>query len=420
MAINTVNARYEGFIFDGENSRTYGVYVTDVKVFGTPVRNVEMVTIPGRNGAFSLDNGNFENIEIKYTCAMSADTPADFNDAISDLRNMLASRIGYKRLEDEINTSEYRMAVYKGGLEVPTMNKKTGTFDVVFDCKPQRFLKSGETAVSVADGGTITNPTLFDARPMLEVYGYGDININNETVSIMDVPIGNILFKGAGSVAGGQIVLTDASDKMNNGDTISLTDAEFYWSGHPDLSNWNVTALTKTDTSNTFPVSFGAWSFGAYNEEGIIQARLTHNDPLTFSYGTAVSYSRAANITMQYTSAGTSYTKNGTFTFTVAYNGTDTITITGTISLGIALFPSVGNYYTGDVIGTSTRGSLGNPLYFDLDIGEAYKIENDVVISVNNAVSFPAELPTLKPGANTITYDNTVTDFKIVPRWWKV
>ena len=420
MAINTVNARYEGFIFDGENSRTYGVYVTDVKVFGTPVRNVEMVTIPGRNGAFSLDNGNFENIEIKYTCAMSADTPADFNDAISDLRNMLASRIGYKRLEDEINTSEYRMAVYKGGLEVPTMNKKTGTFDVVFDCKPQRFLKSGETAVSVADGGTITNPTLFDARPMLEVYGYGDININNDTVSIMDVPIGNILFKGAGSVAGGHIVLTDASDKMNNGDDIKLTDAEFYWRGHPDLSNWNVTSLTKTDTSNTFPVSFGAWSFGAYNEEGIINARLTHNDPLTFSYGTAVSYSRAANITMQYTSAGTSYTKNGTFTFTVAYNGTDTITITGTISLGVALFPSVGNYYTGDVIGTSTKGSLGSPLYFDLDIGEAYKIENNVVISVNNAVSFPAELPTLKPGANTITYDNTVTNFKIVPRWWKV
>lgn len=420
MGVVQTGAIYKGFTFDGIDSKTYGVYISGDAVFNAPERDVEMIEIPGRNGAFALDKGRFANITVTYPAGLFGDTEADFAQGISDLRNALASRKGYCRLEDEYNPNEYRMAVYRSGLEVDPAQLKAGAFEIVFDCMPQRYLTSGETAVIVTNGGTLTNPTLFDARPMLEVSGYGNININNETVSIMDVPIGNILFKGAGSVAGGQIVLTDASDKMNNGDDIKLTDAEFYWRGHPDLSNWDVTSLTKTDTSNTFPVSFSVWSFGAYHEEGIIQAKLSHNDALTFSYGTAVSYSRAANITMQYTSGGTSYTKNGTFTFTVAYNGSDTITITGTISLGIALFPSVGNYYTGDVIGTSTKGSLGSPLYFDLDIGEAYKIENDVVISVNNAVSFPAELPVLNTGANTITFDNTVTQLKVIPRWWCV
>lgn len=68
----------------------------------------------------------------------------------------------------------------------------------------------------------------------------------------------------------------------------------------------------------------------------------------------------------------------------------------------------------------STKSALGEPLYFDLDIGEAYKEEDGEIVSVNNAVSFPTELPTLKPGANNITFDNTVQTLKIVPRWWKV
>lgn len=156
MAITTVNARYEGFIFDGQNSRNYGVYVTDVEVFGAPVRNVEMIQIPGRNGAYALDNGFYENIQVTYKCAMGCESQADFNAGISAFRNMLASRIGYKRLEDEINTDEYRMACFHGGISVPTLNKDTATFDVVFDCKPQRFLKSGETAVTI--GGDVTNP----------------------------------------------------------------------------------------------------------------------------------------------------------------------------------------------------------------------------------------------------------------------
>lgn len=156
MAITTVNPRYEGFIFDGENSRDYGIYVQSVKVFGAPTRDVEMVSIPGRDGEFVLDKGRFNNIQVVYTCALGTDTQTDFNTGVSDFRNWLASRKGYKRLEDEINTTEYRMAVFKDGLDVSTLNKETGTFEVTFDCKPQRFLKSGEIPRTI--GGSVTNP----------------------------------------------------------------------------------------------------------------------------------------------------------------------------------------------------------------------------------------------------------------------
>ena len=72
-----------------------------------------------------------------------------------------------------------------------------------------------------------------------------------------------------------------------------------------------------------------------------------------------------------------------------------------------------------NVIGISTR-SANSHAYIDLDIGEAWSIINGVVVPINNIVEFPSELPTLKSGTTTITYDNTITSFKITPRWWKI
>ena len=68
----------------------------------------------------------------------------------------------------------------------------------------------------------------------------------------------------------------------------------------------------------------------------------------------------------------------------------------------------------------STANSLTGDLYIDLDIGEAYRIENGGVVSINNFVNLGGELPVLAPGNTTITYDNTISNFKITPRWWKI
>lgn len=150
------NSLYKGLVFDGVDSRDYGIYITGEAVFNSPERDVEMIEIPGRNGAYALDKGRFSNIEVSYPAGIFGDTEADFRQGISAFRNALASRKGYKRLEDDYNPDEYRMAVYKSGLEVTPTALKAGEFAITFDCKPQRFLKSGETAVTI--GGDVTNP----------------------------------------------------------------------------------------------------------------------------------------------------------------------------------------------------------------------------------------------------------------------
>lgn len=151
MAIVPTGAIYKSLVFDGESSRDYGIYITGQAVYNAPERDVEMINIPGRNGSFALDKGRFQNIEVTYPAGIFADNEADFAQGISDFRNFLCSRNGYVRLTDDYNPDEYRMAVYKSGLDVSPAQLKAGEFQLVFDCKPQRYLTSGEEPITIGE-----------------------------------------------------------------------------------------------------------------------------------------------------------------------------------------------------------------------------------------------------------------------------
>lgn len=402
MGVNPTPTNYKALTFGGSCSRNYGVYITGEGVFNAPERAIEMVSIPGRNGAFALDKGRFENIEVTYPAGIVADSHADFAKAISDFRNVLCSKNGYVRLEDEYNTGEYRLAIYKSGLEVSHEGLQTGEFDITFECKPQRFLTSGETAVAVASGGKVTNPTLFDARPQLQLWGYGDIDIEGQAISVNNVLIGEtILAENKTAWTYGVTTLSvDVDDSLfNSGDTISVLFGE------------SITVKPKAGTEGGQPLT------------------LRRSDLLyQFTAGTADSttlmrtWPDAETAKVKVSGSWLSYTFKSVLT--VAYDGDKTITLTGQADVTGAgasyIDPGVAKVTLQSVSVDSSVSALGSPTYIDLDIGEAYKIESGSAVSVNNAVQIPAELPVLAPGDNTITYDNTFTSVKVLPRWWKV
>ena len=187
-------ALFKDFTFDGENSKDYGVYISGDAVYDAPERAMDMVQIPGRNGALALDNGYYNNIPVTYPAGCFADDQADFAAKLSRIRNMLASRHRYCRLEDAYHPDHFRMALYKSGLDVaPVARNKAGRFNIIFDAKPQRFLKSGEvvqefdadapptTSYGPADivtfegepGDAIVHAQL-SLEPIQDLHGYGN------------------------------------------------------------------------------------------------------------------------------------------------------------------------------------------------------------------------------------------------------
>lgn len=412
MAVTPTGAMYKSLIFDGEDSRNYGVYITGEAVFNAPERAVEMITIPGRNGEFALDQGRFENITVTYSAGIFADTEADFAQAVSDFRNLLCSKKGYCRLTDDYNPDEYRMAIYKSGLEIKPAQLKAGQFNITFECKPQRFLTSGETAVTVASGGTIVNPTLFEASPMLEVTGYGNIGIGNGTLVLDDVPLGEIRISEPTATAPNVLipatldftnVLTgDAIYQNANGGAFETT----FKCVSPDA----YASISVTGTSGLKSVVV------IRNNSSSVCVIITPT-PFEGVAGTLKQDSVYADLSLSISGGAATACRLG---LRRTYDGNNEFfvvqTDSGFPSGNILRFTTVGDISPFYAFSTVSVAKY----YIDLDIGEAYGKAGDEIYSQNSSVKFPAKLPTLKPGANTINYDGTVTDLKIIPRWWKI
>ena len=158
------------FILDGVDSREFGVYLSGQGTFGAPSKAYTYHDVPGRNGALIGSEKRFNNIEVTYPAFIYA----NFKQNISDFRNFLLSRDGYVRLEDTYNRDEYRLVSYAGAFE-PEVTKKNdaGSFNIVFNCMPQRFLLSGEIPITgtAVIQQTIVNPTQFPSNPLIKFNG---------------------------------------------------------------------------------------------------------------------------------------------------------------------------------------------------------------------------------------------------------
>lgn len=171
--------------FAGVNSNDFGIWISGEGTFDRPKREYEEKKVPGRNGTLLIDKGRYENQAITYpACIMS-----NMSDRLAAFLNEMAQHTGYHRLEDTYNPYEYRRAQFITETKVKTSgyNNREGQFSLVFNCAPQRFLKSGEDTIQITTSGTtINNRTNMPAKPFLRVYGSGagTVGIGTETITI--------------------------------------------------------------------------------------------------------------------------------------------------------------------------------------------------------------------------------------------
>ena len=147
-----------------------------------PSPKMERITVPGRNGDVIRFTGGYENVTIPYNCGIIR----NFDDVYTGFMNALLSDPGYHRLEDSYHPDIYRMAALTK-IEKPGLHQlnRDGAFTLSFDCRPQSFLKIGETPIEFAADGTVWNPTPFASRPLLRIWGTGSCWIGEEQITIL-------------------------------------------------------------------------------------------------------------------------------------------------------------------------------------------------------------------------------------------
>lgn len=414
------------FVFGDVDTENFRAYVFPKEVDSVPVREYEEITIPGRNGTYIIDGGRYENVEHIYDVILKSDTAeADY----ISLKNKLSTMIGYHKLSDTIAPGEYYEARLSEITTPVTTPERDGIkFEVVFDRKPQRFLLSGEVEEQLESGEFITNPTLFDASPLLMVYGSGDITFGDKTISITNSLLGKrkiadkVTARGynttytEGVITGilGTAVVTFDDSLMMTGDKI--------WFGGTDRCRFTLTD-DNPDRSwgihGNYTLPFDADLITTSSQGFVVY--MAYNDPkgasYFFRYGTAKTDTEVRYIDLEYTSGTTlSYTLTTTFT----YDGQSTIRVEMLIEGGDLTNTEFKYMQIPELWAKTTLSTLGNPLYIDCETGAAYKYVSGEYVSVNSSVWMGAYMPVLPPGDTEVSYSGNISALQIVPRWWTI
>lgn len=171
--------------FNGVTSKELGIEVESFPTYEFPEREYDVLSVPGKNGDVYIDKGSYKNVPGKYELAIGSHEITQPYLA-EKLVSWLTSSKGYCRLEDSYYPEIYRMALYKKSGSISNIMNHGGRLTVEFECKPQKFLKTGELTTTFTQSGTITNPTNQPAKPLLKISGRGNgvININGHVVNL--------------------------------------------------------------------------------------------------------------------------------------------------------------------------------------------------------------------------------------------
>ena len=268
-------------------------------------------------------------------------------------------------------------------------------------------------------GDTLTNPTLFESGPLLEATGNGTIQFNGYEIDFAGVPYGEIVICPS-SYAFHQlsetVTVTLDTSLLNSGDAI-----------YPEVKGcWILARLENSASANFLHGSIGATSnvLEAEALPTISQGKKQFHMYLYPDFGDGFVYGTSKTIVSSavynYRLSGTDYSE--TVGVTIAYGGADTYTVnvtsTGTLPANVSRKSYALSVPT--MYGDSTQPIQGVPIYIDCDLGEAYLINGTEYVSLNHRIDLGSDLPKLGVGENEITFDNTITELKVQPRWWKV
>lgn len=169
------------FTLDGKNSIDFNTWIATSNMFDGAEHDDESVEIPGRNGAIIMSNNRYRNFNGSVSCYI----PYDMRHNVDALRSFLSSKHQYCRYEDSMHPEVYLMARYIGGFALSDSDRVGAAFDLAFDCKPQKFLKSGEVPIAYTANGLIYNPTDYASKPLIRCYGSsGTVTVGGVSVTV--------------------------------------------------------------------------------------------------------------------------------------------------------------------------------------------------------------------------------------------
>ena len=178
-------------IFNNRSSADLGLEVETYPNYTFPEKEYNVIHVPGKNGDLLIDTETYSNSTRQYKVSAAARSMSLYH-RINDIVEWLHSASGYARLEDSYEPDYFRMACYRESNNIENIFDQAGKATITFDCKPQRYLKTGLNTITLTSSANITNPTSFTAEPIIKVYSsnsqFGTLTVGSRYVVLKPAP----------------------------------------------------------------------------------------------------------------------------------------------------------------------------------------------------------------------------------------
>jgi len=179
------------FNFNGHSSADFGIRINKKSVFCAPKRDATLLSIPGRNGDIVYSNKKYSNVNVSYTCFVSAKSKEELADKLTDIKNWLYREAdSYHDLTDTYEPNFKKIAIFNNKLDITDEVSKIGSFTITFSCKPLRYLIAGLEVQTYTDVAHLFNTYITPAKPYIKIYGSGDGTLkltNDDGVHIWNI-----------------------------------------------------------------------------------------------------------------------------------------------------------------------------------------------------------------------------------------
>lgn len=174
-----------GFVIDRTvSSASLGLRFTAPLEIPAAAREIEDITVRGREGTLTRFNGWKDTVMVLNLAVSTLDGFTAYRKAVGALTK--ASRISF--------TAEPGMFHLVKHVEVSGLEQRMsewGFFTATLTCQPFTYFIEGEKYEYLKASGSLYNPGLVDARPIINLYGTGTFTLKINSKSVTVVSPGN-------------------------------------------------------------------------------------------------------------------------------------------------------------------------------------------------------------------------------------
>ena len=166
------------FIFNGIDSIDYLILNKLPSVFKAS-KDVEKIEIPGRDGFLTQDNRSYKSIIKSAECSLRNLDNIDYT--CSWLTG--GGNVVFSNEPDKV----YKATIINQ-IEFSKILREFHSFIIQFECQPHKY-SLDNNIIALDTPQTVFNPSVVSSKPVIKLYGTGDINliVNDNIINLTNV-----------------------------------------------------------------------------------------------------------------------------------------------------------------------------------------------------------------------------------------